>query len=84
MLAITDTFKKMFAFVEERLVSGEIDRLSVFLAEDGQTILEVHPVGVKNKLLLMWGNVIEDGHLLVAHNHKTLFLEWVEPTHEYM
>ena len=47
-------------------------------------VFEVHPVGIENEFPLVSGDVVKDGHLLVADHYKALFLERMEPAYEDM
>ena len=82
--AVTNAFDEVSAFESKGFVSGEIDRLGVFFMENGETILKVHAIGIKDKFLFVRSDVVENGHLLVPDNNKALFFERMEPTDEDM
>ena len=69
----------MLAFKAQRLVSGECDKLGVFLTENRQMVLEIHAVGIEDELLIVRSDIVENGHLLVTHYHQPLLLERVQP-----
>ena len=45
---------------------------------------KINSVGIENQLLLVRSDIVENGHLLVAHNYETLLFEGMKPTNENM
>ena len=79
-----NAIEKVFAFAAKRFISGKLDGVSLFFTENGETILKVHAVGIKDKFLFVRSEVIENGHLFIAYDYKTLLFERMKPTDEDM
>ena len=62
----------------------EIDGIAFRLLGDGQAVLPVDRVGIKNQLCFYGFRVVEDEHAVAAHDDEFLLLEGIEPTHEDM